>query len=409
MDKKINFAFNDASGKIFSFDNLRSFYEFAVQERDFWREKNEAVTKPSGILQAYLGRHSAFQNIINTIDSWGEKIPSWNDQQLNQELGNLKSQQLSQPNHYLWSGHEFIEPLIQCHTKYGNHGADAFGNLLIKGSLPNPIGNKEQFYGLMAAYEFLFQASDIVKRRNGEKVSLGHLRSQLADAKDRLFGEVEALKTGFSDWSTCSKEKSNQALRITTKLGARQRRRQDKSFEDNLRTWSATIEQLEKTYEEKLKLSKPAEYWNKAAKRYGRQGGLWTLTIIALVVVGLLYFREFFLTWLQGNPLPIQLSSLQGIVIFGSLVSVYAFLLRILSRLAFSSYHLMRDAEEREQLTYLYLSLSNESRVDNESREIVLQALFSRSETGLLTKEHGPTMPGAAEAIRLGSRAGAAR
>lgn len=50
---------------------------------------------------------------------------------------------------------------------------------------------------------------------------------------------------------------------------------------------------------------------------------------------------------------------------------------------------------KREQLTYLYLSLTNESVIDEKSREIVLQALFSRTETGLLNNEHGPTMPGA--------------
>jgi hypothetical protein len=53
----------------------------------------------------------------------------------------------------------------------------------------------------------------------------------------------------------------------------------------------------------------------------------------------------------------------------------------------------MRDAQEREQLTYLYLSLTDEAAIDKESRHIVLQALFSRSETGLLAQEHGPTMP----------------
>ena len=79
---------------------------------------------------------------------------------------------------------------------------------------------------------------------------------------------------------------------------------------------------------------------------------------------------------------------------------MFDFLLRVLSRLSFISFHLMRDAEEREQLTYLYLSLTNEAEIDKESRDIVLQALFSRSETGLLAQEHGPTMPGASEMLR---------
>jgi hypothetical protein len=64
----------------------------------------------------------------------------------------------------------------------------------------------------------------------------------------------------------------------------------------------------------------------------------------------------------------------------------------------------MRDAEEREQLTYLYLSLSIEAVIDEGSREIVLQALFSRSETGLLINEHGPTMPSLASIGKISGK-----
>lgn len=37
--------------------------------------------------------------------------------------------------------------------------------------------------------------------------------------------------------------------------------------------------------------------------------------------------------------------------------------------------------------------------VSDESRNIVLQALFSRAETGLLWKDAGPTMPNVADII----------
>jgi len=62
--------------------------------------------------------------------------------------------------------------------------------------------------------------------------------------------------------------------------------------------------------------------------------------------------------------------------------------------MVFSSYHLQRDAEEREQLAYVYLAITHEQKeIDAESRKIVLQALFSRADTGLL-KDSSPTMPG---------------
>ena len=61
-----------------------------------------------------------------------------------------------------------------------------------------------------------------------------------------------------------------------------------------------------------------------------------------------------FLEWLEGRQAPFQLNTIQGIVIFGTGLAVYVFLIRVLARLTFSSYHLMRDAEEREQLNRIF-------------------------------------------------------
>lgn len=60
----------------------------------------------------------------------------------------------------------------------------------------------------------------------------------------------------------------------------------------------------------------------------------------------------------------------------------------------FSNFHLARDAEEREKLTYMYLALISNGEFNEEERKIVLQSLFSRSDTGLLKEDSSPTMPG---------------
>jgi hypothetical protein len=263
------------------------------------------------------------------------------------------------------------------------------------------INNAEWFKGYMFGYEFLNQKSEILQRRKSEKISLDKLRGQFVEARNQLFGEAEAVRAEICNWDKAHKARSNRRFSAQKRLNKAVARHNEERFakslshmSDELGTWQHKVAELETLYQEKLKLQKPADYWAKAAKRYGLQGSLWALAIVAAIVVGLVYFREFFVTWLQGKQMPLQLNSLQGVVLFGSIAAVYAFLLKTLSRLAFSAFHLMRDAEEREQLTYLYLSLSNESAVDEKSREIVLQALFSRSETGLLTNESGPTMPG---------------
>lgn len=59
----------------------------------------------------------------------------------------------------------------------------------------------------------------------------------------------------------------------------------------------------------------------------------------------------------------------------------------------FSSLHLARDSEERHTLTYFYLALLNETTITEDDRKLILQSLFSRSDTGLLKEDSGPTMP----------------
>jgi len=59
----------------------------------------------------------------------------------------------------------------------------------------------------------------------------------------------------------------------------------------------------------------------------------------------------------------------------------------------FSSFHLARDCEERHTLTYFYLSLLKDSKVADSDRQLIMQSLFSRADTGLLKEDSSPTMP----------------
>lgn len=400
-DRTISFQLTDCTGHAANFQSLRSLLAFFEAEASFWKERKQIVqTERSITNHTHLHAGEVFAQAVNAIKDWKENIDAWTDDDLSRQLQQVQQSYFQRlQRDWLWSGHPFVEPFVQCLKEHGETTGSAFLDFSIRNSVQS-ISNIEHFKGYMYAYEFANQDSQITKRRNGEKVSLGHLRTQFAEAKDMLFAEVDELKTSIEDWDIQNRAESSRLVRIQKALGRRKIKTQSNAFERQLTEWAEKVSILEKTYEEKLKLKKPAEYWAKSARRYGIQGGLWTLAIVALVVVAAINFQEIFVTWLQGRETPVQLNTIQGVILYGSIAGVYAFLLRVLSRLAFSSFHLMRDAEEREQLTYLYLSLTNEAEIDKESRDIVLQALFSRSETGLLAQEHGPTMPGASEMLR---------
>ena len=145
-------------------------------------------------------------------------------------------------------------------------------------------------------------------------------------------------------------------------------------------------------------LSKPADYWEQRATALKKDAQKWIiwLTVSVVIAVGILLFIIFSIS----NDTIIELFSNLGTgikwsIVFISIISFLAFAIKIFSKLAFSAYHLARDAEERKQLVYVYLSLLNDNAIAEEERIIILQSLFSRSETGLLKEESSPTMPSA--------------
>ena len=400
-DRAIKFQLTDYAKHTINFESLLSLLDFCTEEAKFWNERKE-LFKAEKIKanHACLNVGNSLIQAATAINGWKEKIDDWSDEELRRQINQLNQSYFNNfQNSWIWSGQPIVEPFLNCFQELDEVSASAFLDLSARNSVQN-INNFPSFMGYMRAYEFLNQDSKITKRRNGEKVSLGHLRTQFSEARDKLFSETGILRNDFIKWNKQNRAESSRLSNIQKKLVRRKTKSQSNSFEQKMNEWTEKIETLEKTYEEKLKLKKPAEYWAKSARKYGIQGGLWTLAVISVAILAAFNFQGIFVTWLQGREIPVQFGTIQGVIIFGSLAAVYIFLLRALSRLAFSSFHLMRDSEEREQLTYLYLSLTNESEIDKESRDIVLQALFSRSETGLLSQEHGPTMPGASELLR---------
>jgi hypothetical protein len=87
-------------------------------------------------------------------------------------------------------------------------------------------------------------------------------------------------------------------------------------------------------------------------------------------------------------------SAIRWSIVFVTFVSFLAYAIRIFAKLTFSAYHLFRDAEEREQLAYVYLALKKEKNIDDTERHLIMQSLFSRADSGLLRDDSSPTMPG---------------
>ena len=118
-------------------------------------------------------------------------------------------------------------------------------------------------------------------------------------------------------------------------------------------------------------------------------------------LIGLILFAclsLYLLLWLTPEGMLLsfikgQASAIKWSIIYVTFIAFLTYGIRALNKIAFSSFHLARDAEEREQLTFVYLALIKDGSVDEKDRSLIMQSLFSRADTGLLKEDSSPTMP----------------
>ncbi|MDR7131654.1 hypothetical protein J2X69_004018 [Algoriphagus sp. 4150] len=262
----------------------------------------------------------------------------------------------------------------------------------------NRLRERRYLNGVILAYEYFQKGeTEIEKRRIKEKSSLTKLRNQI----DKYISEAEQqfieLSNGFE---------SN--VKATADEVLTYKEEKSRLYEEWFESTSANffefdtaskkkVLDLETLYREKLKLEAPAKYWNDRAAKLRKEGNRWLTSLVIITLIGIGLFT-LLLNFLSNGVLEDIFSdtatAIKWSVIFITFVSFLAFLIKTFSKLTFSTFHLVRDAEEREQLTFVFLAMQKEQAIDPTERHLIMQSLFSRADTGLLKDEGSPTMPG---------------
>ncbi len=267
--------------------------------------------------------------------------------------------------------------------------------------LGRQIGNIQDpryFQGVLLAYEFkMGDGSKIFGRRKKESSSLNALRSGFNS-------HIEEAENQLQEFLVRSKSKTEaDAAEIDDFLAEKKKTFADwfdgssQSFHEFDEASKKRILELEDIYQKQLKLSKPADYWKKRAVALNVEGKTWLKWLAVCVTVAALSL--FVLLWQIPDGMLLNIfsgeaSAIKWALVYITFLSFIAFGIRTLAKITFSSFHLARDAEEREQLTYVYLALMQEAKIDEKERNLIMQALFSRADTGLLKEDSSPTMPG---------------
>ncbi|HCA5310672.1 DUF6161 domain-containing protein [Acinetobacter baumannii] len=394
----MNFELNikDTFGKEFQFNNRQEIRSFLNLEKEYWLAKRKEIGK--NLSGSFPGFPEQAEQFLAHFDLYEKAVllepqPD-NLAQLKHNYEGAKTQFIQWcVQYWIYRGNAHTEALLDAY-KYSNESGVAFWNAIKNHRVENNNQRFDSFAGIMMAYEFLFQNESFLnKRRYTEKRTFITLRNELEDERNKQISNFAEFNEEYSKWYENLQGSINDWFKNCRERSESTINNHSTFFNQMTEHAIERHKELENLYAEKLRLEKPAKYWEVRANKLKIQGIIWSFLLVVVLLIGIGYFTLLFKYWLTGQQISISLHSLQGAVLLTVIISTFIFCIRVLSRLIFSSFHLQRDAEERQQLAYVYLALSNETKVDEESRKIILQALFSRAETGLLASESGPTMP----------------
>ena len=366
---------------------LSAIHDFFTKQVTGWQKYE---TLPEGFQQSL----DHFIKQIQQIERFLENCINLEDENsiLNQ-WNNTRNQICSQNNYFTFDSQK-SKFLIGLHSNHPEYFLGA--HLYTIGQFK--FSNKNDFIGSLLSYEFDSKGtSEFGKRVDSERKSLKQLRNDFQN-------QINQTETQLTEHlAKSSKDYENYIIAID-KFKIEKETLIDDWFEKSQNGFksfevesNSKIKELEKIYEEKLRLEKPAKYWQKKSTTYYDQGNkakssLYLIIGISCVLLSVILITSpdyIFNTVFEGNKIAIVRWS----IIFVTLISLIAFAIRALTKYMFSAYHLARDAEERHTLTFFYLSLLKDTEVKDDDRKLILQSLFSRAETGLLKEESSPTMP----------------
>lgn len=379
-DKKVKiYIFPDNFTK--EFLTLTSFYEFMKEQVEFWITCTASFT---GQIR------SAFINIVSNIEDAGRTNDS-------NQARNIMNSVISDANRNSFPLVYSTTPIAKfIKERYLENylQADAACNYFCRNTTDsNNFGSKLYFKGILLAA--LFDGVNDQNWTESEKHALNDLRKRFSEEHDKLNCEyLNRLQILDQNYSSKKKE-LDEAFSNLQESNAEWKKDWNEQLDSLHKTSVVKIADLEQIYEDKLRLEGPATYWEKMSNTYSEKGNNWRKWAIGTTSIFIIYLTLLLYnlpeSWAKSTG--ITISNIKSTIIFTLIASMGVYLINLFVKLTTSSYHLATDANERYQLTHVYLSLLHEKGVSDAERSIVLQSIFSRADTGLLKGDSGPTLP----------------
>ena len=146
------------------------------------------------------------------------------------------------------------------------------------------------------------------------------------------------------------------------------------------------LDVLEDTYRNKLQLEEPEKLWNKRSREYRKRANCWTIGLFIVAII-LLLVINWFVNSLHEFPKGIaeKVPFLSQQVLFIGVISFFVYIIRVIVKIVMSNHHIAMEYEQKAALTRFYQALTYEGiEVDDNEKLIIMSALFSKADTGLV-------------------------
>ena len=159
------------------------------------------------------------------------------------------------------------------------------------------------------------------------------------------------------------------------------------TFQGEVAAWKADQEEeigrLEKRYRENLALEEPKRVWDAAAAEHAVKTRYWAKVTAGTILLSLIVSAGG-IALVDAGKLP-ELPWLSPSFIVLALITFLVYVIRVFIKVTLSNSHLAAAYRQKATMTYFYLALmEKEHAVDDPERPLVLSALFSPVDTGLV-------------------------
>lgn len=222
-----------------------------------------------------------------------------------------------------------------------------------------------------AAYRALLAGAASPKRVVESRAVLERLQSETNDAligAQATLTECETTLLDFRTEASQAREKAETALRVAVEAFAQMQA------------------EIQKRLSSDLALRAPVQYWSEKSEHHKGRASTYLRAFVWTAVIGLVSVGGVAILWLVPEMRK-EGGAWWALALFSVLLALWAWPLRLTSKLFLSHSHLREDASEREVVTKTFLALGDAVNLSENDRQLLLAALFRNSSAGLVKDE----------------------